>query len=121
MQVSNSCRGHPGYPAFEPYEIKTMRRISRLGWYRGRFGEIRLAALLLPVAVYMAWHNQYGYGVYRRNVLFSCLSLSFILCTLRTFFFSICHLHATRRFKQDEQRQLTNRLYPLYTHEADKL
>ena len=92
MEVSNSCRGYPGYKNYRPFEIKLMRRIARLGYRRGRLGEWRWSVMIYPFAIFQFWMSVWYYAVYRRNV----------------------------QYTMDEQREIQARLYPLYKHAEEK-
>ena len=92
MEVSSNCRGHPGYPAYKPYEIDIKKRITKWGYMRARIGRPQLASLLFPIAFFQISASWYSQMVIRRN----------------------------RRHLMDEHREVHNRLHPLYKHEELK-
>lgn len=92
MEVSQSCRGHPGYKNFKPYEIEVKKRVAKWGFLRARIGRPQLASWIIPIfglQIACSWYSQ---TIYRRN----------------------------RRFLMDEAREVHNRLHPLYKHEELK-
>eukprot|EP01083_Nonionella_stella_P078522 214958_1 len=92
MEVSNSCRGHPGYKNFKPYEIEIKKRVHKWGFVRARIGKPQLASWLLPLMMLQIGGAWYSNVITRRN----------------------------RKGLMDEHREVHNRLHPLYKHEELK-
>mmetsp|Transcript_32592 Transcript_32592/g.28604 ORF Transcript_32592/g.28604 Transcript_32592/m.28604 type:complete len:146 (+) Transcript_32592:34-471(+) len=92
METSQSCRGHPGYKNYKPYEIVVKQRIAKWGFLRARIGRPQLASWIIPICAVQIVCSWYSQIVYRRN----------------------------RRFMMDEHREVHNRLHPLYKHEELK-
>ena len=91
-QVTNSARGYFGYPNYRPFEINVLQRIRHQGWWKGRVGKFRWGALVLPIAIFQTMNSFYYYAVFRRNY----------------------------SFQLDEEREVNNRLYPIYKHAEEK-
>ena len=92
METSQSSRGHPGYPNYRPYEIEVLKRIKKWGYMRARIGRPQLASWLIPIMLLQFGTSWFAQFVCRRNRL--------------------CWM--------DEQREVHNRLHPLYKHEELK-
>lgn len=92
MEVSNSCRGHPNYKNYRPFEINKLLRIKKYGWYRAVVGKILPASLILPLVSIQFVISWYYYVVYRRNTALI----------------------------SDELRFSAGKLHPLYKHEELK-
>ena len=69
-QVTNSCRGYPGYRNYRPFEINVLQKIQHQGWWRARVGKFRWGAMVLPLAVLQTLMATYYSMVFRRNTLY---------------------------------------------------
>mmetsp|Transcript_56127 Transcript_56127/g.93542 ORF Transcript_56127/g.93542 Transcript_56127/m.93542 type:complete len:146 (-) Transcript_56127:263-700(-) len=92
MEVSSSCRGHPSYKNYKPYEIEVKKRIAKWGYMRARIGRPQLASFLMPLLIFQVGTSWWSQAMHRRN----------------------------RKHKMDEEREMFNRLFPLYKHEECK-